>query len=216
MPAPDNHWNSSTPDGLVRVGTQGSRADVQKTRAAASQSAITIGRTIRKLRGSRGLSLQELGQGAGVSASFIGALERGETDIAIGRLDRIAEFLREDLGSILGYSRQDVRFNYVPREDRVVLDRGRGISYALCQIPLTAQQLIDLVLDPGSRLDEPIAHDGMVTVTVTEGEMQVVVADRIFNVREGDCGSFAAKNPHTLLNETQSVARAILVASNEH
>jgi transcriptional regulator with XRE-family HTH domain len=41
-----------------------------------------VGEVIRRLRTQRGLSVRGLAEQAGISASFLGAVERGESDIA--------------------------------------------------------------------------------------------------------------------------------------
>lgn len=187
--------------------------DVKAIRASASKTAANIGQTIRRLRGDRGLSLQDVGKGAGVSASFVGALERGETDIAIGRLERLADFFGVDLGTILGYSRQEVRFNYVPFEDaeRDALDPA--VRSAAADIPFTGQKLTELTLEPGQRLEAALADDGMLTLHVVLGTVQLFVGDRVFNIREHDSGSFAAKHGHALFNNSDRPARLIVIAS---
>ena len=51
---------------------------------------INVGAIIRRLRRQRGLSLEELAQASGVSASFLSAVEREVSDIAVGRLAKVA------------------------------------------------------------------------------------------------------------------------------
>lgn len=200
------------PDG-PNCGTRDAEIDVKAVRATASKTAAAIGQTIRILRVDRGLSLQEVGKGAGISASFVGALERGETDIAIGRLERLADYFSVDLGNILGYSRQEVRFNYVPYEDADLNALSPAVSSVSADIPFTGQKLIDVQLSPRQRLDAHLANDGMLTVHVVSGTVQLFVGDRVFNIRERDSGSFAAKHPHALFNNTDDAARVIVIAS---
>ncbi|MTD12538.1 cupin domain-containing protein [Nakamurella sp. YIM 132087] len=181
-------------------------------RAQASTPHVTtrIGRTIRRIRTERGLTLQDVSVGANVSASFVGALERGETDIAIGRLERIAAYLKEDLRSILGYSRDEVRFNYVPAEDWVRKDVGPGIDYLECLVPGTSQRLTRLTLEPDARHSGPEVDDGMVTVYVVEGDVQVAVDDRLFTLHVGDSGAFAAGNAHVFVNRSDAPATTLI------
>jgi transcriptional regulator with XRE-family HTH domain len=158
------------------------------------------------------MTLNDVSEGAGVSASFVGALERGETDIAIGRLERIAAFFDEDLRSILGYSREQVRFNYVPAEDWNKAHPEPGIELLDCIVPGTQQRLTRLSLGPSTRHTGPEVQDGVVTVYVLGGQVQVAVADRLFHLHTGDSGSFAAGNEHVFVNDSSDPA-VILIAT---
>ena len=62
-----------------------------------------VGEVIRKLRLARGLSIREVAEAAGLSSSFLGAVERGESDIAVGRLAQVAGVFGHDVASLLGY-----------------------------------------------------------------------------------------------------------------
>ena len=45
-----------------------------------------VGEVIRRLRQQRGFLLRDLAERSGLSQSFLGAVERGQSDIAVGRL----------------------------------------------------------------------------------------------------------------------------------
>src|SRR4051812_49764989 len=57
-------------------------------------SAEQLGRTLRELRTARGLRLSDLARDTGLSASFLSQVEQGQSDIAVGRLMRIAHALQ--------------------------------------------------------------------------------------------------------------------------
>jgi len=57
-------------------------------------SAEQLGRKVRELRTERGLRLSDLAQESGLSVSFLSQVEQGQSDIAVGRLMRIAQALR--------------------------------------------------------------------------------------------------------------------------
>src|SRR5215216_6655129 len=64
--------------------------------AAVSQpnwSAEQLGRRLRELRTARGLRLADLAGESGLSVSFLSQVEQGQSDIAVGRLMRIAHAL---------------------------------------------------------------------------------------------------------------------------
>ncbi len=188
-------------------------ADYRSASDASGKIAARIGKTIRRLRLERGLTLQDVSEGAEVSASFVGALERGQTDIAIGRLERIAAFFNEDLRSILGYSRDEVRFNYVPVEDWTRLSVEEGVESMSATVPGTSHQLTRLSLKPGAEYRGPDVEHGFITIYVLAGELQIAVSDRLFHLHAGDTGSFVADNAHALLNASDSLTTTLIITS---
>ena len=58
------------------------------------QVKITVGKRLNKIRKEKKLTLRELGNAVGVSASHIGQIEKGITNPSLELLGRIAEFLK--------------------------------------------------------------------------------------------------------------------------
>ena len=56
-----------------------------------------IGRRVRELRTAAGLSQERLAEHAGLHRNYIGSIERGERDVGVGSLARIAAALRTSL-----------------------------------------------------------------------------------------------------------------------
>ena len=91
-----------------------------------------VGEVIRRLRAQRGLSVRALAEQAGISASFLGAVERGESDIALGRLAQVAGALDHDVASLLGYS---LRQSTPRKIEPVTSKRSRGRRRGLRRVP---------------------------------------------------------------------------------
>src|SRR3954454_2991493 len=64
-------------------------------------SAEQLGRTLRELRNARGLRLSDLARASGLSVSFLSQVEQGQSDIAVGRLMRIAHALQVPLTELV-------------------------------------------------------------------------------------------------------------------
>jgi len=54
---------------------------------------IVLGRTIRELRKGRGLSQEALAEKAGLHRTYVGSVERGERNVTLTSLTRIAKAL---------------------------------------------------------------------------------------------------------------------------
>lgn len=78
-------------------------ADPEPDPAAAQPdwSAEQLGRRLRELRNARGLRLSDLARASGLSVSFLSQVEQGQSDIAVGRLLRIAHALQVQLTDLV-------------------------------------------------------------------------------------------------------------------
>ncbi len=65
-----------------------------------------IGGMIRKLRKAIGLSQEELAFRAGLDRTYVGSVERGERNIAVLNLIKIAKVLGVEAGAILGIEKE--------------------------------------------------------------------------------------------------------------
>ena len=59
------------------------------------------GKALRLMRRSRGLSLDELGKGTGISGKQWSRIERGDTPLTVDRLDSAARFMRSSVVDVI-------------------------------------------------------------------------------------------------------------------
>lgn len=65
-----------------------------------------VGGKVREIRKAHGLSQEELGEQAGFHYSYIGGLERGERNVSLANLGKIAETLHVEVYDLFGYVRE--------------------------------------------------------------------------------------------------------------
>jgi transcriptional regulator with XRE-family HTH domain len=166
-----------------------------------------VGEVIRRLRMRRGLSVRALADEAGISASFLGAVERSESDIALGRLALVAQALDHDLASLLGYAGGRV----TPRVIEPVTSRRevRGVRFAAFRIPGTHLELLVATFAPRTRFDDSIRHAGIDVAYIAEGELILVVGGVDYPLREGQCVVWPSSHEHTMRNDSDRRATAI-------
>lgn len=163
-----------------------------------------VGAVIRRLRTQRGISVRALAAASGLSASFLGAVERGDSDIALGRLSLIAQALDHDVASLLGYSlRQSTpRFVQPARQGA----RGEGVQFSAFRIPGSQLELLVASFAPHSGFDDSITHAGIDVAYVAQGELVLVVDGVEYELREGQCVVWPSSHPHTMRNDSNAPA----------
>jgi transcriptional regulator with XRE-family HTH domain len=189
------------------------RGDGAASREGPDPAVPRIGEVIRKLRRSRGLSLREVAQAAGLSPSFLGAVERGQSDISVGRLAQVAAVFGHDIASLLGYSAKQSQPRFIRPDERVRMPRGKGIDFSALRIPGTTLELMIASLAPFARFDDVVTHAGTDVLFVAEGELVLVVDGVDYPMTEGDCAIWPSSHPHTVRNDSDRPARAIGMAT---
>src|SRR6185312_16147394 len=106
------------------------------------------GEVLRRLRTQRGWSLRDVSQRSGISQSFLGSLERGESDIALERLARLARVFDHDVGSFLGYSSRRSEPEFIGPDQRLRVDRGDGVDYEVIRAAGLGFELVRVQLAP--------------------------------------------------------------------
>jgi transcriptional regulator with XRE-family HTH domain len=167
-----------------------------------------IGNVIRTLRRQRGLSLKQVAQNAQLSASFLGAVERGESDISVGRLSLIAEVLGHDLASLLGYSMRQSHPRFIRTDDQVRMRRGNGVELVAMRIPGTNLELLLATLPPHSK-DSPVTHAGLDILFVSEGNLVLDLDGIDYPMAAGECVVWPSSHKHAIRNDSDEPARAI-------
>jgi transcriptional regulator with XRE-family HTH domain len=159
-----------------------------------------VGAVIRRLRTQRGISVRALAQTSGLSASFLGAVERGDSDIALGRLSLVAEALGHDVASLLGYSlrRSTPRLVEPARHGA----RGDGVEFTAFRIPGSHLELLVASFAPHTGFDDSITHAGIDVAYVAQGELVLVVDSSEYTLREGQCVVWPSSHPHTMRNDS--------------
>jgi transcriptional regulator with XRE-family HTH domain len=169
-----------------------------------SATSPDVGAVIRRLRTQRGISVRALAESAGVSASFLGAVERGDSDIALGRLALIAQALDHDVASLLGYSLRQATPRFVSPARHG--ERGAGVEFSAFRIPGSQLELLVASFGPHSGFDDSITHAGIDVAYVAQGELVLVVDGIEYQLREGQCVVWPSSHPHTMRNESDAPA----------
>lgn len=160
-----------------------------------------VGQILKRLRLQRGLSLQGVATKSGLSASFLSAVERGQSDIALRRLARLARLFGHDIGSLLGYSARQGQPQFVGSDDRFTLDRGPGVRYEGFRVPGLNLELVSAVLEPHTRFVDELTHQGVDIGFAVQGDLVIVYNQVDYPLPEGSCAVWSAAYPHAMRND---------------
>lgn len=154
------------------------------------------------MRAGRGLSVRQVAEAAGISASFLSLVETGRSDITIGRLVRLVEFFDVSLLDLL--PEQPTVDGHIVRQDEIRLIRStvEGIDIHLLT-PDTDRTMMPMLLtfDPGAALAEKGQHPGEEWVHVLEGELVLELEGLEPRVLfAGDSAYYASTHPHSFRN----------------
>jgi transcriptional regulator with XRE-family HTH domain len=185
------------------------RSPAKKPSKNKAASTPDVGTILKRLRERNGVAVRDLAKASGLSASFIRAVERGASDISLGRLARLAQFFEYDLGSFLGYTTRLSRPNFVGQETRKKVNRGKGIEYEALHLPGIDLDFIMLNLEPRSKFKNALAHEGIDVVYVIDGNVVLVVDGVDYPMETGDCCVFSAAYAHLVRNDSGRAATAV-------
>ncbi|MCC6349639.1 MAG: helix-turn-helix transcriptional regulator [Candidatus Eisenbacteria bacterium] len=177
-------------------------------------SPAELGRRIKMLRIGRGMTLKDLEERGGISATHVSEIERGKASPTVGALGRIA--------TALGL-RPATLVEAQPLPVVCVHRASDADAYPLQWGGATIVPLADPTQDSElglHRLTLPISrdvllehhHDGEEWVTVLAGVAEIRVEGRPYVLREGDSLHFRATHPHSYAN-LGSAPVTLLVAS---
>jgi len=174
-----------------------------------------LGTRLRQLRRSRGVSLAEVAEGTGISASFLSTVEKGKSDITVSRLMRlvhwfgisIADLVQEPNRSPVQVVRADERRSVRLADERLSIQMlSTDGNHAMMPVINT--------YDEGGGMADPTTHDGEEFVHVLEGHIELTVgrAEPIV-LGPGDSAYYRSDVPHSFRNAGNGVARFLGVTT---
>lgn len=170
-----------------------------------------IGKRLNTLRKRTGLTLQQLGDSAGLSAAFLSQVERERTSLSVSSLASIAKalnvspsyFFPPPTGNgalVRGYARQPFRMEHA---DVVYARLGSSFEGRTLE-PLMATY-------PPGYVSERSKHRGEEFYYVLAGQLAVEIDGDEHKLDADDSLHFNSERPHRLANHSDSPARVIAI-----
>ncbi|HHY46522.1 MAG TPA: cupin domain-containing protein [Firmicutes bacterium] len=167
------------------------------------------------------ITLAELAERTGLTASLLSQVERDITTPSIATLRKIADAL----GTAIGYFFEDEdqpkppgpkpaaqgrRSPVVHEGQRKILSPNNGVTFYLLNPDMSGPiEFIYDVFEPGASTgDELYTHPGVECGLILEGELEVQVGEDIYLLGKGDSITFSSEVPHRKRNpgKTKSIS----------
>ena len=168
-----------------------------------------VGALIRARRRQLHMTLQALGDAAGLSVGFLSQVERDQATPSLGALAGIARGLGVDIDYFIatpsignGVTRAGERTTFSLPGSSVMYERlhaefpGRGLSSFIMIVP------------PGHH-SEMVHHEGDELLYVLDGEISQTVDGVTIRLRAGDSLHFRGSSDHSWANESKRPARIL-------
>lgn len=175
-----------------------------------------VGARVRSLREGAGLSLRDLAERSGVSATMLSQVERGQTSPTLAVAGRIASGLELSLSQLLRLDEAPHVVVSRGEDHRRQVRGGHRIEELTPPLPGLRVDVSAHELDPGNATggegDRPMHEPGSrETAVVLEGELVLAVDDEEHMLRAGDSVTFDADLPHHFENQSEAATRFIAV-----
>ena len=158
-----------------------------------------LGRKLRESRRRCGLGIAEAARQAGISPSFLSAVERSLATASVSTLQRLSAAYRTsvlELFDLPGKSSRRLR-----PSDRQVLQAHPGVNIELLAPASSRLESMLFRAAPGSGNAGPYVHDGEELVYVLSGSIEIWLDEHEhFELRAGDSFWFESTRGHRWLN----------------
>jgi transcriptional regulator with XRE-family HTH domain len=168
----------------------------------------TLARRVKRFRLARRLSLRQLGEMSGTTASFLSQLERGATGATTSTLMRIANAMAISIADLFD-DRPGSAHRVLRKADRPAWPEASGYRKTLLsQRPIQDFEVFIGEFDAGgSTGPEQYTHgDSHEMLIVIFGEVELFLGEERHRLSEGDCIEYTSSTPHRTINCGSSVA----------
>lgn len=173
---------------------------------------MSLGQKIGRLRQERGLTLQEVSEGSGLTPSFLSRLERDKVNISVANLRKLAQFFSVQMTHFFeGEDSQQVGQMVRP---------GERVRLSLDDAPVQVFSLLPPNSDVEARLIEArpgggqqgFSSRGSQMVLVLDGELRYHLGDEEYELHTGDTLFYRDDVAHSWVNVGAQLASVLTIS----
>lgn len=186
---------------------------------------IDLGKNIMSIRKKHAISLRDLADSIGISASMLSQVERGLANPSISTMKLIADALGEPLYNFFlpnnrqedslvsrAATRQKYAFSPSTSSWESLQHRPDGYSCEHLSSPDSNLEMLRVCLPPHCSSNMiPRSHDEPECAYVESGTVKIELGDSSADLSEQDAVTIPAKTPHRWINESDYLVSLVLV-----
>jgi transcriptional regulator with XRE-family HTH domain len=160
----------------------------------------SLGRRLRALRKERGLTLAQLGQQVGLSASYLSQIERGAIMPSLPKLTAISRVLGVEVRC---FFEEDTPPCVVRSSQGKILREGGQILIELLSADPAGKNIFPyrVACQPGASCEQPSMYHGEECAFVLAGQLTVTLGDETIVLNAGDSIHYQRHQPRSWKNE---------------
>lgn len=172
----------------------------------------SLGNKLRALRKLQGLSLKQLAERVGCTASYLSMVENGRLDPSVSRLKKIVDALGKTIVDLFGESDHGDIVVRKEKRARVAFPGSKlRIEILVLQDPDKKMDARLAVIGPRGGSEGDYAHPGEEFGLVLKGTMELTVDGTSYQLREGDCFYFHSSRNHRFRNNSDQETQVVWV-----
>ena len=181
----------------------------------------SIGAAMRKLRLKKKMTLAQVSEHVGLSASFLSLMERGNSSLGIDGLTKLAALYGVEVAYFFNEERLPQEEPIIRSYEREYLQlNSKYIQYALSREmkkKRSCPEIYELCPDPNPK-DKPLIweHPRFEYVIVLEGVLSMTINHTEYTMYPYDTACIPSNVPHGWQNRTNKMVRVISFAVEEH
>lgn len=162
---------------------------------------MDLGKKIRKHRELLGLSVKDIAEKTGVTASLISQVERNLANPSLSTLKRIADVLNITLAYL--FSEEENVSPVVRKNNRrkITIGEKNDVIQELLSPDLNSQmEFLHITYEENATSDGFLSHNGEECGLVLEGKLELTLGTEVYVLEEGDSIYFKSDIPHSFRN----------------
>lgn len=174
---------------------------------------MSLGQKIGRLRQERGLTLQEVSEGSGLTPSFLSRLERDKVNISVANLRKLAQFFSVQMTHFFeGEDNQQIG-RVIVSEERVRLSLDDAPVQVFSLLPPNSDLEARLIeARPGSG-QQGFSSRGGQMVLVLEGQLHSSLGEETYDLQRGDTLFYRDDVVHSWVNTGTGTAVILTISA---
>jgi transcriptional regulator with XRE-family HTH domain len=174
---------------------------------------MSLGQKIGRLRQERGLTLQEVSEGSGLTPSFLSRLERDKVNISVANLRKLAQFFSVQMTHFFEGEDNQLVGLVVPVEERVRLSLDDAAVQVFSLLPPNSEIEARLIeARPGSG-QQGFSSRGSQMILVLQGQLRYNLGDEEYTLRAGDTLFYRDDVAHSWVNSGDGSATMLTIST---